>query len=163
VIHSISLPPGDFSADWVDALFLGHLDPHAHPYFEQLAGLRVSAHLLIRRDGALTQYVAFNRRAWHAGASAFAGQGRCNDFSIGIELEGSDQTPFTDAQYLTLIESTRQIMQGYPLINPRRIVGHNEIAPRRKTDPGPWFDWARFLRAIARNRVQGHPAGTQRP
>jgi AmpD protein len=148
VIHSISLPPGEFGADWIDALFLGRLDPVAHPDFERLAGLRVSAHLLIRRDGTLIQYVSLDRRAWHAGVSSFAGKARCNDFSIGIELEGSDWTPFTEAQYRALADTTTRIMRAYPHINRRRIVGHNEIAPGRKTDPGPWFDWRRFLSSV---------------
>ncbi|WP_296805734.1 1,6-anhydro-N-acetylmuramyl-L-alanine amidase AmpD [Thiocapsa sp.] len=148
VIHNISLPPGDFSGDWIDDLFLDCLDPAAHPYFRAIAGLRVSAHLLIRRSGRLLQYVAFEQRAWHAGVSRFAGRERCNDFSIGIELEGTDDIPFTDAQYVRLAECTRRILRRYPAITEDRIAGHAEIAPGRKTDPGPAFDWNRYRSSI---------------
>ncbi|NCC28642.1 MAG: 1,6-anhydro-N-acetylmuramyl-L-alanine amidase AmpD [Gammaproteobacteria bacterium] len=148
VIHNISLPPGDFSGDWIDDLFLDRLDPAAHPYFRKIAGLRVSAHLLIRRSGRLLQYVAFEQRAWHAGVSRFAGRERCNDFSIGIELEGTDDIPFTEAQYARLAECTRQIRRRYPAITEDRIAGHDEIAPGRKTDPGPAFDWDRYRRSM---------------
>ncbi|QVL46840.1 MAG: 1,6-anhydro-N-acetylmuramyl-L-alanine amidase AmpD [Thiocapsa sp.] len=148
VIHNISLPPGDFSGDWIDDLFLDRLDPAAHPYFREIAGLRVSAHLLIRRNGRLLQYVPFEQRAWHAGVSRFAGRGRCNDFSIGIELEGTDDIPFTEAQYARLAECTRRILRRYPGITEDRIAGHAEIAPGRKTDPGPAFDWNRYRRSI---------------
>jgi AmpD protein len=150
VIHNISLPPGEFGGDWVEDLFLNRLDPAAHPYFAGIAALRVSAHLLIRRDGALVQFVPLGRRAWHAGASCFAGREACNDFSIGIELEGSDETPFTDAQYARLAAVSREIVQRYPAIGAGRIVGHSDIAPGRKTDPGPHFDWQRFREALAR-------------
>jgi AmpD protein len=163
VIHSISLPPGEFEADWIDDLFLGRLDLQAHPWFERLAGLRVSPHLLIRRDGTLLQYVPLHRRAWHAGASSFAGKTRCNDFSIGIELEGCDWTPFTDAQYRTLAESTARILRAYPHINRRRIVGHNEISPGRKTDPGPWFDWRRFLGSLGSSEDQRPRVDAEEP
>jgi N-acetyl-anhydromuramoyl-L-alanine amidase len=148
VIHNISLPPGDFSGDWIDDLFLDRRDPAAHPYFRAIAGLRVSAHLLIRRSGRLLQYVAFEQRAWHAGVSRFGGRERCNDFSIGIELEGTDDIPFTDAQYARLAECTRRILRRYPAITEDRIAGHAEIAPGRKTDPGPAFDWKRYRRSI---------------
>ncbi|SDX07542.1 AmpD protein [Thiocapsa roseopersicina] len=148
VIHNISLPPGDFSGDWIDDLFLDRLDPAAHPYFREIAGLRVSAHLLIRRNGRLLQYVPFEQRAWHAGVSRFAGRERCNDFSIGIELEGTDDRPFTEAQYARLAECTRHILRRYPGITEERIAGHAAIAPDRKTDPGPAFDWNRFRRSI---------------
>jgi AmpD protein len=148
VIHNISLPPGDFSGNWIDDLFLDRLDPAAHPYFRTIAGLRVSAHLLIRRSGRLLQYVAFEQRAWHAGVSRFAGRERCNDFSIGIELEGTDETPFTEAQYARLADCTRRILRRYPAITENRIAGHAEIAPGRKTDPGPAFDWDRYRRSI---------------
>jgi AmpD protein len=148
VIHNISLPPGDFSGEWIDALFLGRLDPTAHPYFRAIAGLRVSAHLLIRRSGRILQYVPFEKRAWHAGVSRFAGRERCNDFSIGIELEGTDDIPFTEAQYARLAECSRRILHRYPAITEDRIAGHAEIAVGRKTDPGPAFDWNRYRRSI---------------
>jgi AmpD protein len=148
VIHGISLPPGEFGGPWIDALFANALDPDAHPYFQTVAGLRVSAHLLIRRDGALTQYVPFHRRAWHAGASSFAGRSRCNDFSIGIELEGADQTPYDDRQYQRLAAVIPALRAAYPAIAADRLVGHADIAPGRKTDPGPAFDWARLRRLL---------------
>ncbi|HHH38682.1 MAG TPA: 1,6-anhydro-N-acetylmuramyl-L-alanine amidase AmpD [Sedimenticola sp.] len=144
VIHSISLPPGRFGDGWIDDLFLNRLDPDAHPYFRDICRLRVSSHLLIRRGGELVQYVPLDRRAWHAGVSAFRGRTACNDFSIGIELEGDDETPFTDAQYHTLIQTIADIRELYPTITPDRIVGHSDIAPGRKTDPGPCFDWGRI-------------------
>jgi AmpD protein len=150
VIHNISLPPGEFGGPWLDDLFLGRLDWSAHPYFEQVrAAGRVSTHLLIRRDGALLQYVPFGHRAWHAGRSAFLGRAECNDYSIGIELEGDDATPFEPAQYTALVRCTRAIQARYPDIRGDRIAGHSDIAPGRKTDPGPCFDWTRYLRAIA--------------
>lgn len=148
VIHSISLPPGEFGGDWIDDLFLNRLDPNAHPYFAPIASVRVSAHLLIRRDGRLIQYVSCERRAWHAGVSSFQGRERCNDYSIGIELEGTDETPFTEAQYMSLVACTHRIRQHYPAITDERIVGHSEIAPGRKTDPGPAFDWRRYRRGL---------------
>lgn len=148
VIHNISLPPGDFSGDWIQDFFLNRLDTSAHPYFQEIATLRVSAHLLIRRNGALIQFVPFERRAWHAGVSGFDGRTGCNDFSIGIELEGTDHIPFTDAQYAGLSRVTHRIMQRYPMITEARIAGHQQIAPQRKTDPGPCFDWARYRAAI---------------
>ncbi len=148
VIHNISLPPGEFTGDWIDDLFLNRLDPNAHPYFEPIARVRVSAHLLIRRDGQLIQYVACAQRAWHAGTSCFQGRERCNDYSIGIELEGTDLIPFSDAQYRVLIDCTRRIQRRYRAINAERITGHSDIAPERKTDPGAAFDWARYRAAI---------------
>lgn len=148
VIHNISLPPGEFGGPWIDDLFLGRLDPQAHPYFRGIAGMRVSAHLLIRRDGGITQYVPLCERAWHAGASNFAGREACNDYSIGIELEGTDHFPYADAQYGSLERLSRCIMTAYPRITPARVTGHSMIAPGRKTDPGPAFDWARLHRAI---------------
>jgi AmpD protein len=148
VIHNISLPPGEFGGPWIDDLFMNRLDPDAHPYFREIARLQVSSHLLIRRDGQLIQYVPLNRRAWHAGSSRFCGRERCNDFSIGIELEGSDEQRFTDAQYATLIHTTLAIQQLYPAITHERITGHSEIAVGRKTDPGPCFDWPRYLQAL---------------
>ena len=144
VLHGISLPPGEFGGPWIDALFAGTLDCTAHPYFTSLVGLRVSAHLLICRDGTLLQYVPFIQRAWHAGASSFEGRANCNDFSIGIELEGDDHTPYSDAQYQTLTPVVRSLVLAYPRITPTRIVGHSDIAPDRKTDPGAAFDWRRL-------------------
>lgn len=154
VIHAIALPPGKFGGgsdglSYIDALFLGRLDGSAHPYFESIRELRVSAHLCIFRNGAVTQYVPFDRRAWHAGVSQFDGRSRCNDFAIGIELEGCDELPFTDAQYISLIAVTRALLLRYPALTPARIVGHCDIAPGRKTDPGPHFDWPRLRAAIA--------------
>jgi AmpD protein len=149
VIHNISLPPGEFGGPWIDDLFLARLDPRAHPYFRAIAGVPVSAHLLIRRDGRCIQYVPFGERAWHAGVSSFAGRERCNDFSIGVELEGSDETAFASAQYQALAAATRALMSAYPGIAPERIAGHSDIAPGRKTDPGPHFDWDRYRALLA--------------
>ncbi len=149
VIHGISLPPGEFGGPWIDALFANTLDPAAHPYFENLTGLRVSAHLLIRRDGELVQYVPFQRRAWHAGESVYAGRYRCNDFSIGIELEGADHLPYDDRQYPPLAAVIRALWEAYPTITPHRLTGHADIAPGRKTDPGPAFDWTLLRRLLA--------------
>jgi AmpD protein len=149
VIHNISLPPGQFDGPWIDDLFLGRLDPSAHPYFPAIAGARVSAHLLIRRNGDRIQYVPFSERAWHAGASCFAGRERCNDFSIGIELEGSDHDSYAPPQYRSLAAATRAILAAYPGIRAERIVGHSDIAPGRKTDPGPFFDWGYYRSLIA--------------
>ena len=148
VIHNISLPPDQFGGSWIDDLFLNRLDYSAHPYFEQLRELRVSAHCCIFRDGRLTQYVPFDQRAWHAGKSTFAGRERCNDFSIGIELEGCDTQPFTQAQYTRLVRVTRTLLKAYPKLTRSRIVGHSDIAPGRKTDPGPHFDWARYRKEV---------------
>jgi AmpD protein len=148
VIHGISLPPGEFGGPWIDALFANRLDLAAHPYFTQLAGLAVSAHVLIRRDGEVVQYVPFDARAWHAGASCFAGRERCNDYSIGVELEGTDDQPYTDAQYAALARVACAVIRAYPAITAGRIAGHCDIAPGRKTDPGPAFDWARFRASI---------------
>ncbi len=144
VIHNISLPPGCFGGDRVDDLFLNRLDPKAHPYFQEICELRVSSHLLIRRSGELVQYVPLGLRAWHAGQSEFQGRVACNDFSIGIELEGDDYTPFTEQQYQTLDQTIADIRARYPAITPERIVGHSDIAPARKSDPGPFFDWNRI-------------------
>lgn len=153
VIHNISLPPGEFGGPWIEDLFLNRLAPEAHPYFATIATLRVSAHLLIRRDGALVQYVPFERRAWHAGVSVFQGRAHCNDFAIGIELEGTDDCPFTAAQYRALIDSTRAIQVRYPAITAERIAGHSDIAPGRKSDPGPAFDWEYYRRALVATEV----------
>ncbi len=149
VIHGVSLPPGEFGGPWIDALFQNRLDPQAHPYFGPIAGLKVSSHLLIRRDGELIQYVDLTKRAWHAGVSSFQGRERCNDFSIGIELEGTDDLPYASSQYQVLAEVSRTILTRFPAITPDRIVGHSDIAPGRKTDPGPAFDWERYRRLLA--------------
>ncbi len=148
VIHNISLPPGLFGGDAVEAFFQNRLDPAAHPFFAGIADLRVSSHLYIRREGTAQQFVALNQRAWHAGRSYFAGQSDCNDYAIGIELEGSDDVPFEPAQYSSLIRLTQQIRALFPLITPERIVGHSDIAPGRKTDPGPQFAWDDFRSAL---------------
>jgi len=169
VVHGISLPPGIFEGDEVDALFSNRLNPDAHPYFRQIADLRVSAHLFIRRDGRVFQYVPFHRRAWHAGVSEYGGRTRCNDFSIGIELEGADEVAYSDTQYRVLAEAYFAIVERYPAISPERVVGHNDIAPGRKTDPGPAFDWPRLRKSLTiglprwRNDSQTVPESTKRP
>ena len=145
VIHNISLPPGEFGGDAVERLFRDTLDFDAHPYYAALRELAVSAHFLIRRDGSLVQFVSCEARAWHAGVSSFEGRMHCNDFSIGIELEGSDDCLFADAQYATLAHLTEALKQRYPLA---AVAGHSDIAPGRKTDPGPHFDWDRYAGAI---------------
>ncbi|MGR3808792.1 1,6-anhydro-N-acetylmuramyl-L-alanine amidase AmpD [Pasteurella testudinis] len=149
VIHYISLPPEQFGGDFIDRFFQGRLDPNAHPYFAEIYQQRVSAHCLINRSGEVTQYVSFADRAWHAGLSCFQGREKCNDFAIGIELEGSDNQPFSDEQYRTLQHLTALIMQTYPQINQERIVGHSDISPGRKIDPGKYFDWQRYLNEIS--------------
>lgn len=141
VVHAISLPPGQFGGPHIDALFTNRLDPLAHPYFESVCTLRISAHVLICRKGKVVQYVPFHRRAWHAGESSFEGRAQCNDFSIGIELEGTEDTPFEPIQYRRLADIARLLMGAYPGITPARIAGHCDIAPGRKWDPGPAFDW----------------------
>jgi AmpD protein len=149
VIHNISLPPGEFGGPWIDDLFNNRLAPGEHPYFAQIADIKVSAHLLIRRDGELIQYVPFGQRAWHAGRSCFEEREQCNDFSIGIELEGTDDQPYTDDQYRVLSETIGSIVLEYPAITKDRITGHCDIAPGRKTDPGPAFDWQRLHTLLA--------------
>lgn len=142
VVHGISLPPSDFSNPaYIIDFFTNRLHHATHPYFESLQGVRVSAHLVIFRDGQAIQFVPFTKRAWHAGVSQFQGRSACNDFSIGIELEGTDDIPYTSAQYQTLAVVTKTIQKAYPAITPDRIVGHSDIAPGRKTDPGDSFDW----------------------
>ena len=145
VIHNISLPPGEYGTGCVQEFFCNELDCDAHPYFDEIRGMEVSSHLLIERDGSLTQFVSFDQRAWHAGVSEFCGRDNCNDFSIGIELEGCDTEAYTDAQYSSLTAVTGELMRTYPAITRDRITGHSNIAPGRKTDPGPAFDWGRFL------------------
>ena len=148
VLHGISLPPGEFGGAQIEALFSNKLDWDAHPYFAEIRGMEVSAHLLIRRDGELVQFVPFTERAWHAGDSRFRGRARCNDFSIGIELEGEDETPYDDRQYAVLPGVLKAITTAYPDITPREIAGHSDIAPGRKSDPGPAFDWLRLSDAL---------------
>jgi len=147
VVHGISLPPGVFGGPWIERLFTSSLDASAHPYFEEIAGLEVAAHVLIRRDGELVQYVPFHRRAWHAGVSSWQGRERVNDFSVGVELEGADDTPYEGVQYERLAELVRSLAATYRAITPERVVGHCDVAPGRKSDPGPSFDWPR-LRAL---------------
>jgi len=142
VIHNISLPPGEFGGGWIDDLFLNKLDPTAHPYFEAIADMQVSAHLLIKRSGEVIQYVPFHQRAWHAGISCWDGREKCNDFTIGIELEGCDDNVFEPIQYQQLVIVINLLCQHYPKLNTQTIKGHSMIAPDRKTDPGPCFDWA---------------------
>lgn len=149
VIHSISLPPNQFGGDEIADFFTNQLDCSRHPFFEQIANLKVSAHLLIRRDGDLLQFVPFHKRAWHAGISEFAGRSNCNDFSIGIELEGCDDLPFEAIQYQQLVRVTGLLREAYPQITKSRIVGHSDIAPGRKTDPGPYFDWNYYQGLLA--------------
>ena len=155
VIHGISLPPGEFGGPYIEQLFTNALDWDVHPYFNGIRGLKVSSHLLIRRDGELVQYVPLNARAWHAGASCHRDRQRCNDFSIGIELEGCDELPYADAQYATLLPLCAAIQRAYPAIGADAIVGHCDIAPGRKTDPGPAFDWLRLRQGLARLNDQG--------
>jgi AmpD protein len=149
VIHAISLPPGEFGGPWIDALFTNRLPAAEHPYFRTIHQLRVSSHLLVRRDGKVFQYVPFHRRAWHAGDSCFAGRNRCNDFSIGIELEGADDVAYESTQYDVLARITAALIGAFPGITGERIAGHCDISPGRKTDPGPAFDWLRYRRLLA--------------
>lgn len=146
VVHNISLPPEEYGGPYIADLFLNRLDCGAHPYFDALRGLRVSSHFLVRRDGRLFQFVSVADRAWHAGASRFRGRERCNDFSIGIELEGCDKEAFTAAQYDTLAALTALLASHYPV---SAVTGHQHVAPERKTDPGPFFDWARYEKAVS--------------
>ena len=148
VIHNISLPPGQFGGGFVQQFFAGRLDPGKHPYFALISSMRVSAHFLIERDGSIFQFVSCLDRAWHAGASRFGGRPDCNDYSIGVELEGTDTEPYTAAQYAALTSLTKALQLAYPAITPYRITGHEFIAPGRKTDPGPAFDWREYLRAL---------------
>jgi N-acetyl-anhydromuramoyl-L-alanine amidase len=149
VVHGISLPPGEFGGPWIERLFMNTLPSDLHPYFAEIAGLRVSSHVLVARDGELTQFVKFTDRAWHAGQSVYDGREACNDFSIGVELEGADTTPYEAAQYVALGEIVAALCKAYPRLSPDRVVGHSDIAPGRKTDPGPEFDWQRARRCIA--------------
>lgn len=153
VIHGISLPPGQFGGDEVQGLFTNTLDTQAHPDLQEVAQLRVSSHLFIRRNGSIIQFVPFNKRAWHAGVSCFEGRDNCNDFSIGIELEGTDTIPYEAVQYQQLAEVTLALLNAYPGITLERIVGHSTIAPGRKTDPGPAFDWDSFKLLMRTNKL----------
>ena len=155
VVHNISLPPGQFGGPEIEDFFCNRLDHSAHPYFQTIEGVQVSAHLLIRRDGALVQFVSLLERAWHAGRSCFEGQDECNDFSIGIELEGTDDIPYTPEQYRRLAEVADLIMAAWPAITADRITGHCDIAPGRKTDPGPAFDWQYFRAGLHAARGSG--------
>jgi AmpD protein len=147
VVHSISLPPQSYGGPGIERLFTNRLDPSEHPYYAQVARLRVSAHLLLRRNGQVVQFVPLQMRAWHAGESVWRGRRACNDFSVGVELEGADTDGYTDAQYARLVEVTRALRRVAPV---RDVAAHSDIAPLRKTDPGALFDWTRFLRALAR-------------
>ena len=148
VVHGISLPPGEFGGPWIERLFTNALPLDMHPYFAEIGELRVSSHLLVARDGGLTQFVKFTDRAWHAGQSSYQGRAACNDFSIGVELEGLDTLDYEDAQYDTLAEVVAALCDAYPRLSPDRLVGHSDISPGRKTDPGPAFDWERARRGI---------------
>lgn len=149
VLHSISLPPGEYGGDAIERLFTNRLEPSAHPYFQEIASLRVSAHFLIRRDGERVQFVPVARRAWHAGVSCWRGRSQCNDFSVGIELEGTDAGPFEEPQYRTLLALLRELRSSTPVKN---LAAHSDIAPGRKTDPGAGFDWRRLLLDLASPR-----------
>jgi N-acetyl-anhydromuramoyl-L-alanine amidase len=147
ILHCISLPPGEYGGDAIERLFTNRLDPSAHPYFKEIHELRVSSHFLIRRDGELVQFVPLERRAWHAGVSSWRARSRCNDFSIGIELEGAEEDVFTDRQYEALASLLRELQERLPI---RDIAAHSDVAPDRKTDPGSQFDWARLFEALAK-------------
>lgn len=148
VIHGISLPPGQFGTGLVQLFFRGMLDVRRHPALADLQGVRVSSHLFVARCGAVAQFVPFDRRAWHAGVSSYCGRANCNDYSIGIELEGTDELPYASAQYARLAEILEALLRRYATLAPERIVGHADIAPGRKTDPGPCFDWPRLRRSL---------------
>ena len=158
IVHGVSLPPGEFGGPWIDRLFTGTLPAAAHPYFAQIEGLRASAHALIRRDGQIVQYVPFTLRAWHAGKAEYRGRSECNDFSIGVELEGTDDAPYADAQYDALASLTAALLAAYPSLSAHAIVGHSDVAPGRKTDPGPSFEWARFRTLLEARIVPGAAA-----
>ena len=148
VIHNISLPPGEYGGGFIEKFFTNVLLQEEHPYFEEIFEMKVSSHLLIERDGSITQFVPFNKKAWHAGVSSYLGRENCNEFSIGIELEGTDDTAYTKDQYNSLIEVTIELMKAYPDIQKNSIVGHSDIAPGRKTDPGKSFDWELYLSGL---------------
>jgi len=154
IMHGISLPPGEYGGSYIQSLFTNQLDWSAHPYFREIEGLQVSAHLLVRRSGEVIQFVPFERRAWHAGESCFRGLSCCNDYSIGIELEGVDDAPYTDEQYGHLVATIQAIIVAYPSITTRSIAGHCDVAPGRKTDPGPAFDWLRLYDGIYKDACE---------
>jgi AmpD protein len=156
VVHGISLPPGEFGGPWIDRLFTNTLPIDAHPYFTEMGSLRVSSHLLVKRDGAITQYVKFTERAWHAGRSSYHGREECNDFSIGIELEGTDTVAYEASLYHALSKVVAALCATYPRLSADRLVGHSDIAPGRKTDPGPAFDWQYARHLIANACAQAH-------
>jgi len=153
VLHGISLPPGEFGGNAIEQLFCNQLDWDSHAYFARIRGLEVSSHLLIRRNGEILQFVPFGARAWHAGASSFRGRSNCNDNSIGIELEGSDELAYDGRQYSALVTVLAALLRAYPRLSPRRIAAHSDIAPGRKTDPGPAFDWLRLYDGLSRAHV----------
>lgn len=148
VIHNISLPPGEYGGGFIEQFFTNKLKSDEHPYFKDIVALKVSSHLLIERDGSITQFVPFNKKAWHAGVSSYQGRENCNEFSIGIEIEGTDDTSYTKEQYNSLIQVTMNLMEAYPNIQKNSIVGHSDIAPERKTDPGQAFDWEFYLSSL---------------
>ena len=154
VIHGISLPPGVFGGNYIRNLFLNTLDQNKHHYFKKIGQMRVSAHLLINRKGVITQFVPFDKRAWHAGKSEFKGKNNCNDFSIGIELEGEDCTIYEDMQYIKLAKTLNALFNLYPHITPRDVVAHSDIAPLRKTDPGPAFDWCKLYDHLIEDKLR---------
>lgn len=156
VVHGISLPPGEFGGPWIDALFTNQLPADSHPYFAVVATLRVSAHVLVRRDGELVQYVPFHRRAWHAGKSQWQGREGCNDYSVGIELEGTDASAYESVQYTMLARLVARLCRTYPGLSPERVVGHSDVAPGRKSDPGIAFDWP-LLRTLLRLELEVAP------
>ena len=149
VIHNISLPPNEFDNDFVEKFFQNKLNPNEHPYFREIENLKVSSHLYIKRDGSIIQFVPFHLKAWHAGVSCFEGQDDCNNFSVGVELEGADDIAYTDEQYESLKEVTKALLNQYPLMEKQRIVGHSDIAPSRKTDPGPSFSWKKYRSSLS--------------
>jgi N-acetyl-anhydromuramoyl-L-alanine amidase len=163
VVHGISLPPGEFGGAWIDRLFCNDLPLDADPYFATIQGLKVSTHVLVDRTGRVTQFVPFCRRAWHAGVSEYRGRSACNDFSVGIELEGTDETPYADAQYDALAALIKALRRAYPKLRRAQVVGHSDIAPGRKTDPGPAFDWDRLTKLLAARRRPTTPRARRRP
>ena len=154
IIHNISLPPGEFGGGNVHAFFQNRLDQNAHTYFKTIASLEVSSHLFIERDGSVTQFVGFDKRAWHAGKSCLGTRENCNDFSVGIELEGTDDRAYSEAQYRALVEAIAVLVDSYPRIRRENIVGHSDVAPDRKTDPGSAFDWLYLNQLLENKKIQ---------
>jgi len=157
ILHGISLPPGEFGGPWIDRLFTNRLPADEHPYFAEIAALRVSAHVLVRRDGEAVQYVPFHQRAWHAGVSSWEGRERCNDYSIGIEIEGTDASAYEEAQYATVVALIVELCRAYPSLSIERVVGHSDVAPGRKSDPGIAFDWPRLRTEVRLAWGLGNP------